>query len=205
MKPMLTTKRREKFQKELPPEKLLPDTQPAYVASWIYVFGVLTIAAFLMILASGLIITFGGPAWYHNSSLGRFFNSAHFWSVQFFFIFMVIHLWGKFWMAAWRGNRLRTWITGSIAFVMSIATAFTGYLIQTNFDSQWISTEAKDGFNAMGIGAFFNTLNTGQAILLHVALLPLAVGAVAVIHIILVRKHGVVPPIDNDITLGGKN
>ena len=54
MKPMLTTKLREKFQKELPPEKLLPDTQPAYVASLIYVFGVLTIAAFLMILASGL-------------------------------------------------------------------------------------------------------------------------------------------------------
>ena len=120
-------------------------------------------------------------------------------------IFMVVHLWGKFWMAAWRGNRKWTWITGVIAFVASIVTALTGYLIQTNFDSQWIATEAKDGFNAMGIGAFFNTLNTGQAILLHVALLPLAVGVVAVIHIILVRKHGVVPPIDNDLTIGGGN
>jgi len=198
MKPMLTTKLREKFQKELPPEKLLPDTQPAYVASWIYVFGVLTIAAFLMILASGLIITFGGPAWYHNSSLGRFFNSAHFWSVQFFFIFMVIHLWGKFWMAAWRGNRLRTWITGSIAFVMSIATAFTGYLIQTNFDSQWISFEAKDGFNSVGIGAFFNVTNLGQMLLLHVALLPFILGILTIVHVLMVRQKGVVPPIDAD-------
>jgi len=198
MKPMLTTKLREKFQKELPPEKLLPDTQPAYVASWIYVFGVLTIAAFLMILASGLIITFGGPAWYHNSSLGRFFNSAHFWSVQFFFIFMVIHLWGKFWMAAWRGNRLRTWITGSIAFVMSIATAFTGYLIQTNFDSQWISFEAKDGFNSVGIGAFFNVTNLGQMLLLHVALLPFILGILTIVHVLMVRHKGVVPPIDSD-------
>ena len=198
MKPMLTTTLREKFQKELPPEKLLPDTQPAYVASWIYVFGVLTIAAFLMILASGLIITFGGPAWYHNSSLGRFFNSAHFWSVQFFFIFMVIHLWGKFWMAAWRGNRLRTWITGSIAFVMSIATAFTGYLIQTNFDSQWISFEAKDGFNSVGIGAFFNVTNLGQMLLLHVALLPFILGILTIVHVLMVRHKGVVPPIDAD-------
>ena len=198
MKPMLTTKLREKFQKELPPEKLLPDTQPAYVASWIYVFGVLTIAAFLMILASGLIITFGGPAWYHNSSLGRFFNSAHFWSVQFFFIFMVIHLWGKFWMAAWRGNRLRTWITGAIAFVMSIATAFTGYLIQTNFDSQWISFEAKDGFNSVGIGAFFNVTNLGQMLLLHVALLPFVLGILTIVHVLMVRHKGVVPPIDAD-------
>ena len=200
MKPMLTARLREKFQKELPPEKLLPDTQPAYVASWIYVFGVLTIAAFGVILASGLIITLGGPAWYHNNKLGRFTNSLHFWSVQLFFVFMVIHLWGKFWMAAWRGNRLRTWITGSIAFVLSIATAFTGYLIQTNFDSQWISFEAKDGFNSVGIGAFFNVTNLGQMLLLHVALLPFFLGILTVIHVLAVRRRGVVPPIDADET-----
>jgi ubiquinol-cytochrome c reductase cytochrome b subunit len=195
---MLTARLREKFQKELPPEKLLPDTQPAYVSSWIYVFGVLTIAAFVMIIISGLIITFGGPAWYHNSSLGKFVNSLHFWSVQLFFAFMVIHLWGKFWMAAWRGNRLRTWITGSLAFVLSIATAFTGYLIQTNFDSQWISFEAKDGFNSVGIGAFFNVTNLGQMLLLHVALLPFILGILTVIHVLMVRRRGVVPPIDAD-------
>jgi len=87
----------------------------------------------------------------------------------------------------------------------SIVTAFTGYLIQTNFDSQWIATEAKDGFNSIGIGAFFNALNTGQAILLHVALLPLALGGIVFWHIILIRRKGVVPPIDNDAFVeGGK-
>ena len=207
MSKMLTATFREKFQKELPPEKLLPDTQPAYVASWIYVFGVLTIAAFIMIIISGLIITFGGPAWYHSSTLGRFVNSLHFWSVQLFFAFMVVHLWGKFWMAAWRGNRLKTWITGSVAFVLSIATAFTGYLIQTNFDSQWISFEAKDGFNSVGIGAFFNVTNLGQMLLLHVALLPFILGILTIIHVLMVRRKGVVPPIDADESntpLGGK-
>ena len=44
---------------------------------------------------------------------------------------MVIHLWGKFFMAAWRGKRALTWITGAIAFLGSIGTAFTGYLSQT--------------------------------------------------------------------------
>ena len=181
---------------KLPPEKLLPDRQPAYVASWIYVFGVLTIAAFLVVLASGLALAFGGPAWYHTSSLGLFANSTHFWSVQLFFVFMVIHLWGKFWMAAWRGRRAMTWITGGIAFLASIGTAFTGYLVQSNFDSQWISFEAKDGLNAVGIGAFFNVTNMGQALLLHACLLPLVVGAIAVWHVLLVRRHGVVPPMD---------
>jgi quinol-cytochrome oxidoreductase complex cytochrome b subunit len=99
-------------------------------------------------------------------------------------------------MAAWRGKRLATWVTGGIAFLTSIITGFTGYLIQTNFDSQWIAGQAKDGFNSMGIGAFFNTLNTGQAILLHVSLLPLVLGGIVAWHVILVRRHGVVPPID---------
>src|SRR5438270_62227 len=39
----------------LPPDKLLPDTQPKYVASWIYVFGVLTLAAFLMVRRRGVV------------------------------------------------------------------------------------------------------------------------------------------------------
>ena len=99
-------------------------------------------------------------------------------------------------MAAWRGRRAMTWITGAVAFLASIGTAFTGYLVQTNFDSQWISFEAKDGLNAVGIGAFFNVTNLGQMLLLHACLLPLVVGVIVVWHVLLVRRRGVVPPID---------
>jgi quinol-cytochrome oxidoreductase complex cytochrome b subunit len=193
---MWTSRLRRAWLDKLPPDQLLPDRQPSYVASWIYVFGVLTIAALGLIILSGLILSFTGPAWYHTSSLGHFVNSLHFWSVQLFFIFMVIHLWGKFWMAAWRGRRAMTWITGVVAFVTSIGTAFTGYLVQTNFDSQWISFEAKDGLNAVGIGAVFNVTNFGQMLLIHVCLLPLVVGVIVVWHVLLVRRRGVVPPID---------
>jgi ubiquinol-cytochrome c reductase cytochrome b subunit len=33
-------------------------------------------------------------------------------------------------------------------------------------------------------------------VLFHVALLPLGVGAITVVHIVLVRRKGVVPPLD---------
>lgn len=195
-KEMWTTRLRKSWQKNLPVEKLLPDTQPAYVASWIYMFGVATLASLGIIIASGLVLSFEGASWYHFSSVGHFVNSMHFWSVQFFFIFMVVHLWGKFWMAAWRGSRMLTWVTGGVAFVGSVATAFTGYLIQSNFDSQWISYEAKDGFNSVGIGSRFNPTNFGQMILMHVAFLPVIIGVITIIHVLLVRSKGVVPPID---------
>jgi ubiquinol-cytochrome c reductase cytochrome b subunit len=180
----------------VPAGEALPDSQPSYVSSWIYVFGVLTLAALTVVLGSGIVLTLGGSAWWHVSSVGHFVNSLHLWSVELFFMFMVIHLWGKFWMAAWRGRRTMTWVTGVVAFVASIGTAFTGYLSQSNFDSQWIGAEGKDGINAIGAGAFFNVLNPGQMLLWHVVLLPLVVGALTVIHIVLVRRHGVVPPID---------
>jgi ubiquinol-cytochrome c reductase cytochrome b subunit len=180
----------------VPPGQVLPDRQPAYVASWIYVFGVLTLASLVVVLVSGAWLAVGGATWWHTSSLGHYVNSLHLWSVELFFACMVIHLWGKFWMAAWRGKRTLTWVTGVIAFVASIGTAFTGYLSQSNFDSQWISTQAKDGLNAIGVGAWFNVLNPGQMLLWHVVLLPVAVGVIAVWHVVLVRRHGVVPPID---------
>ncbi len=178
----------------LPPERLMPDRQPSYVASWIYVFGVLTLSALLVVLISGAVLGLGGPSWWHTSSVGLFFNSLHLWSVELFFFFMVVHLWGKFFMAAWRGKRGLTWVTGAVAFVVSIATAFTGYLSQQNFDSQWISTQAKDGLNASGVGAFFNVMDFGQMFIWHVLLLPLVLGILVGIHILLVRIRGVVPP-----------
>ena len=78
----------------------------------------------------------------------------------------------------------------------SIGAAFTGYLSQSNFASQWIAAEGKDGINSIGAGAFFNVLNPGQMLMWHVMLLPLVLVALSVMHIILVRRHGVVPPID---------
>ncbi len=179
----------------MPPEKLLPDTQPVYVASWIYVFGALTIGAFIVVLVSGAVIALAGPAWWHHSSFGHFINSTHLWSTEFFFGFMVIHLWGKFFMAAWRGRRALTWVTGAVAFLISIPVAFTGYLSQQNFDSQWIGGQAKDGINATGAGAFFNVLNFGQMLLWHAVLLPLLVALLVAGHVILVRRRGVVPPL----------
>jgi len=182
----------------LPPERLLPDRQPAYVASWIYVFGVTTLAALLIVLGTGAVLALRGPQWYHASTVGHFVNGLHLWSVELFFFAMVIHLWGKFFMAAWRGHRSMTWVTGAIAFLGSIGTAFTGYAIQSNFDSQWITTQAKDGLNSVGVGAWFNVLDYGQMLLFHVMLLPAVLGVIVVWHVLLVRRHGVVPPYATD-------
>ncbi len=192
---MWTARIRHRALALLPPSKLLPDRQPAYVASWVYVFGVATMAALGMAIISGFAIAIGGVDWWHTNPVGHFINSLHLWSVELFMAFMVIHLWGKFWMAAWRGRRAMTWITGMVAFLASVVECFTGYLSQQNFDSQWISTSGKDAINAVGIGAFFNVMNSGQMLLWHVVLIPVVLVAIVGAHVLLVRVHGVSHPL----------
>lgn len=191
---MWTTSVRERAVAAMPPEKLLPDRQPSYMSSWIYVFGVASIAALVVVIGSGVILGLKGPEWWHVTGVGRFFNSIHLWAVEIFFFVMVVHLWGKFFMGAWRGGRGRTWATGAITFLVAIGAAFTGYLSQQNFDSQWIASEGKDGLNAVGIGSFFNVVDFGQMYTFHVILLPVVVVALIVGHVLLVRRHGIVPP-----------
>jgi ubiquinol-cytochrome c reductase cytochrome b subunit len=178
----------------LPYEELLPDEQPAYVHSYVYLFGVATLASFLLLLASGIVLAAFGPQWWHSSGSGHFFNSLHFWSVQAFFFFMVLHLWTTFFQAAWRDGRGLTWVAGVVTFLVSIVTAFTGYLSQQNFDAQWIAVQGKDAMNAVGVGAFFNLLNFGQMYGFHIFILPWLVAALIGIHLALVRIKGVVKP-----------
>jgi quinol-cytochrome oxidoreductase complex cytochrome b subunit len=177
-------------------EKILPDRQPYYIGSWVYVFGVISIAALVWVILSGVILTFFGPQWWHVSAAGRFMNSLHFWSVQLFFVFMVLHLWGQFFAAGWRHGRASTWMIGAVIFLVSIGAAFTGYLAQQNFDSQWIAISAKDAINSTGAGTFFNVLNFGQMYGLHVMIVPVAVTFLVVVHIVQIRMRGVVKPIE---------
>jgi len=188
---------RRQLERRLPWENLLPDRQPFWVGSWVYIFGVVTIAALVWVILSGTILALFGPQWWHLSSAGRFFNGLHFWSVQVFFVFMVLHLWGQYFMASWREGRAPTWMVGVVTFAVSIVAAFTGYLSQQNFDAQWIAVNAKDAVNTTGVGGFFNVLNFGQMYGLHVMLLPIGITVLVALHIVQVRMKGVVPPIDD--------
>ncbi|HLJ69457.1 MAG TPA: cytochrome b N-terminal domain-containing protein [Chloroflexota bacterium] len=195
----LTERLQRRVSETLPYEELMPAEQPIYVHSYVYLFGIATVASFILLIVSGIILSVFGPQWWHSSTVGHFVNSAHFWSVQAFFFFMVLHLWTAFFSGAWRDGRGLTWVSGMVTFLVSILTAFTGYLSQQNFDAQWIGVQGKDALNAVGVGAFFDALNFGQMYGFHIAVLPVIVAGLVGLHLMLVRLRGVVRPYPLDV------
>ncbi len=181
-------------QKYWPYERLLPSDEPAYVSKLFYMFGSLALMAFVMLIITGVILVFKGPYWWHTSTAGLFFNSLHFWSVQIFFFFIFVHFGSSFFTAAWRGGRGFTWVFGVMTFFAAVLTGLTGYIIQSNFDGQYIGQQAKDAMNAVGLGYVLNLMSVDNTVGWHIVILPLAVAGCLALHLLWVRRHGVVPP-----------
>ena len=193
----LTAAAQRALRRSLTLEDALPTRMPVYVNSIAYLFGALALSAFVMLIVSGVLLALGGPFWYHTNAVGKFFDELHFWSVQVFFGGLMLHLATKFFLGAWRGGRWLTWIAGALLLATGIFTGLTGFLLQTNWDSQWIATQAKDAMNAAGIGAVFNTMDAGQVLMLHTIVMPLVMVALLSLHLLLIRRDSPVRPYDD--------
>ncbi len=194
----LTRSLQNYIKKNLSMEDALPTRMPVYVNSVAYLFGVIALSAFVVVVLTGVVLAIFGPDWYHITSAGHFFNSMHFWSVQIFFAGIIMHMITKFFMAAWRGGRWLSWLVGALAFGAAMITGLTGFLSQSSWDAQWIAVQAKDAMNAAGVGQFFNTMNTGQILMLHIVVLPLVLGILVGIHVLQIRRDSPVKPISRN-------
>lgn len=182
-------------QKYWPYERLLPSDEPVYVSRLFYMFGSLALMSFVMLILSGVILVLKGVYWWHTSEVGLFVNSLHFWSVQIFFFSIFVHFGSSFFTAAWRGGRGFTWVFGVVAFLIAILTGLTGYVLQSNFDGQYIGQQAKDATNSVGLGYLLNLMSIDSVTGWHIVILPLGVAGALALHLLWVRRHGVVPPI----------
>jgi len=178
-----------------PPQQLMPDAEPVFIKSWFYTMGVATLACIITLFATGILLALGGPEFWLTNRVGQFVDQLHYWAVVLLFLFMTVHWVSVFLMGGFRGRRF-TWMLGVLSLLVCVVTAFTGYASLQDYEAQWITTQGKDAINSTGIGAFFNLLNTGQILTIHVIVLPLAVLLFVAVHLLLVRKHGIAPPYD---------
>ena len=175
-------------------EDLFPSELPSYAVSHVYHFGAATLGAFIMLVVTGAWMVANGPLWYQGSGFGHFIHAVHFWSAQVFFFAMALHLATNFFMGAWREGRGLTWVVGAMILGVAVLEGFIGYALRGDFASQWHAVQSKDAYNALGLGAWFNPMNSGQMLGLHIVVMPLVIAALVGAHLWLVRTRGLVPP-----------
>lgn len=181
----------------LPLKDDLPTEMPEYVNSFGYFFGTMTLSALGAIFISGIVLAFFGPVWWHESNIGAFVNAMHFWSVEVFYLAVILHITFKIFTAAWRGNRFRTWVNGWIIFSITIFSGISGTLLQANWDAQWNSEQGKAAFNALGL-SWMNWMNYTTVLTLHVVIFSGLIIFFVITHLSFVRSESPVHPIIHD-------
>jgi quinol-cytochrome oxidoreductase complex cytochrome b subunit len=132
---------------------------------------------------------------------GQLIRNVHRWSAHLMVLVVVLHLVRVFYAGAYKRPRQFNWVLGMGLLAITLAFSFTGYLLPWDQLSYWAVTVGTNLVSYVPVfGGILSDLllggpQIGQATLrrfytLHVAVLPLALALVLMIHIWRVRKDG---------------
>ncbi len=188
-------------QERLPILEAVPKSIPRYANGILYGLGGFTLLCFMLLAASGIYMVAlgsGHPGFVSGhpelASFSHFVRAVHYWSAQFFMLFMFLHLLRVFFTGAYRRPREVTWMIGVLMMVMAIITGLLGYISRADWSAQWHAVSAKDLFNAAHAGTLLNVLDYPLVFGLHVAVSPLIMIGLMAVHFVLIRLHGVARP-----------
>ncbi|MEP7351979.1 MAG: cytochrome b N-terminal domain-containing protein [Acidobacteriota bacterium] len=191
-------------------------------AGWHQVFGSVALFAFLLQLTTGflLALNYGAtPAEAHASvryimtqlTGGPIIRGLHFWGASAMIVVVVLHMLQAFVWGAYKRPREVTWIVGCLLLLLTLGFGLTGYLLPWDNRAYWGTTVTTQiAALAPGAGPIVERLlgveNGAIGIVTfsrfyaaHVMLLPLITLGLCLLHVYLVRRHGVTPtPADAD-------
>ncbi len=184
-------------------------------SGWHQVFGSVALFLFFVQAFTGILLAFNyapqpGDAYYSLQYIvnqitgGRLIRGLHHWGSSLMVVVVGLHmiqvaLWG-----AYKKPREATWILGVLLLLLVLAFGLTGYLLPWDNRAYWATVvtvqiaglapvvgeyvlEFLGGSDGVGVATFtrFYTL--------HVLMLPGLTVLLMMLHIYLVRKHGVTP------------
>ncbi len=132
---------------------------------------------------------------------GQLIRNVHRWSAHLMVLVVVLHLVRVFYAGAYKRPRQFNWVLGVGLLAITLLFSFTGYLLPWDQLSYWAVTVGTNLISYVPVlGRQLSDLliggeQIGQATLLrfyalHVAVLPVALALVLMIHIWRVRKDG---------------
>jgi len=182
---------------------------------WYYLGG-MTLFLFVVQVTTGILLLF----YYRPSAeeayesvqflmaevqFGWLVRSIHAWSANLMIFTAFLHLLSVFFLRAYGKPRELTWMSGFLLLIVAMAFGFTGYLLPWN-ELAYFATRV--GTEIVGVvplvGDFLLRIARGgedvsgatltRFYALHVAVLPMAIVMLLVLHLFLVQKHGMHVP-----------
>jgi ubiquinol-cytochrome c reductase cytochrome b subunit len=190
-------------------------------SGWHQVFG--SVALFLIMIQffTGIMLSFNyapTPGDAYNSlryiltevTAGRLMRGLHHWGASMIIVIVVMHMVQVFLWGAYKKPREGTWVVGCILLLLTLAYGLTGYLLPWDNRAYWgtvVATQIGSTVPLMGpyvtrvLGSAngIGVVTFARFYAIHVLLLPPATILLILLHVFLVRKHGVVPSLGDDL------
>jgi ubiquinol-cytochrome c reductase cytochrome b subunit len=184
-------------------------------SGWHQILGSMAVFAFLVQIFTGILLAFNyaptpGEAYLSLSFIisevtgGRLIHGLHHWGASMMIVIVVLHMVQVFIYGAYKPPREATWMAGVILLLLTMAFGLTGYLLPWDNRAYWgtvVTTQI--AAQAPVIGPYLQRLlgsDSGVGVMTfarfyaaHVLLLPQIMLLSIVLHVYLVRKHGVAP------------
>jgi quinol-cytochrome oxidoreductase complex cytochrome b subunit len=184
--------------------------------NWYYTLGSATMFAFVNQAVTGVFL-----AMYYDPSstqaygsirhvindvwLGSFVRGMHKWGATVMVVLVFLHMGRTFFFGAYKYPRELNWIIGVVLLILTMAMAFTGYLLPFDQRSFW-ATVVGVNINASGpvIGPYladflrggseFGATTLSRFYAIHMLLIPGLIAALIGAHLYLVSKLGTTAP-----------
>jgi len=193
---------RRHLQKPLPPR-----------TGWMHVVGSLALMAFVGQFVTGVLLLLHYRPTLDDAHqsiryitgdvpFGWLIRQAHAWGGTLMLLAVVLHMVRTFFSGAFKRPRELTWFLGVFILYATLLTGLTGYLLPWNQRSYWATTVGAEVLATLPLlgeslrqlllgGTAVGQETLSRFFLLHVILLPWLLVALLVVHLVLVRVHGV--------------
>lgn len=184
-------------------------------SGWHQVFGSVALFLFLTQAATGILLALNyapTPGDAYNSlkfivtelTGGRLIRGLHHWGASMMVVVVVLHMVQVFVWGAYKKPREATWMVGVVLLLLTLAYALTGYLLPWDNKAYWgtvVTTQIASSapgagpyvLRLMGAENGVGAITFARFYTVHVLLLPPATMLLVLLHVFLVRKHGVAP------------
>ena len=137
---------------------------------------------------------------------GWLIRSIHSWSAHLMIISLTLHMFSTMMLKAYRPPREMTWVSGYLLFLLTLGFGFSGYLLPWNklaYFATTVGTNIVQSVPLLG-NWLLQVLRGGQDVTIntlyrffaaHVVILPLAFVGIIGLHLLLIQRQGMAPPV----------